>query len=40
MFVQKRGLHLMYRTQANLDEKAVAFFYPEKVFCYLLAYVK
>jgi len=25
----------MYRTQANLDERAVVFFYPEKVFFYL-----
>jgi len=32
MFVQKCGLLLMYRIQANLDEKAVVFFYPDKVF--------
>jgi len=32
MFVQKCGLLLMYRVQANLDEEAVVFFYPEKVF--------
>jgi len=25
----------MYKTQANLDERAVVFFYPEKVFFYL-----
>jgi len=31
MFVQKFGLLLMYRIQANVDKKAV-FFYPEKAF--------
>jgi len=30
----------MCRIQANLDEKAVVFFYPEKVFFYPFAWVK
>jgi len=32
MFVQKYGLLLVYRTQANLDEIAIVFFHTEKVF--------
>jgi len=32
MFVQKYGLHLMCRIQANLNEKAVVLFYPENFF--------
>jgi len=33
MFVQKYGLLLLvFRTQSNLDERAVVFFYPEKFF--------
>jgi len=31
MFVQKCGLLLMYRTQANMDERAVDFF-PQSFF--------
>jgi len=30
----------MYRIQENLDEKAVVFFYPEKVFSSPFAWVK
>jgi len=32
MFVQKCGLLLMYRIQANLDVKAVIFFIQKKFF--------
>jgi len=32
MFVQKCGLLLMYRTQANMDERAVVFFTQKKFF--------
>jgi len=39
MFVQKCGLLLMYRIQANLDEKAVVFF-TQKKFFYPFAWVK
>jgi len=46
MFVQKQILLLMYRIQANLDEKAVAFFTPlpelkkTRVFYYNLSFGK
>jgi len=39
MFVQKCGLLLIYRIQANLDEKVVVFF-TQKVFYYPFAWVK
>jgi len=39
MFVQKCGLLLMHRIQANLDEKAV-FFFTQKVFFYPFTWVK
>jgi len=43
MFVQKQILLLMYRIQANLDEKAVAFFTPlpglKKLVFFIIIYL-
>jgi len=40
MFVQICELYLIYRIQANLDEKAVVFFTQKKFFFYSFAWVK